>query len=91
MAKCRILPGFGQDTSYKICVACWLPQKPPAPATALPGTQLASPFCLSGSGAGAQALPVPPPRHRDWHLEPLGTGAAGSRLHSRSRGGAALQ
>lgn len=94
MAKCRILPGFGQDKSYKICVACWLPQKPPAPTTALPGTQLASPFCLPGSGAGAQALLVPPPGTGTGTWNPSGLGlpppacipGAGEELPWNSRG-----
>lgn len=75
VAKCRIRPGFGQDTSYKTCVACQLPWKC---SCSLPGTQLASSFCLPGSGAAGPGTASATPQAQGLAL---GTGAASSCLH----------
>lgn len=57
----RVVPRFGQDTSYKSCVACQLPWKCSCSHHSPASTQLASSFCVLGSEQEGQALPVPPP------------------------------
>lgn len=78
IARCKILPGYGQDTSCKTRVACWLPLPRKhscsrcSPARLPAGSVFLPPGLRSWRG---QALPSDTPRAQGpAPLNPFGTG-----------------